>query len=420
MHRQSHLHHNKAASSLRGRQSVAIAHPRIGHGGSESIVMWVAEALKGGFEVSILTTNSIDLDDLKRHYGTSLRPDEVTFRKLSVPLISGTSSAAALRGALFQRALRAVAGEYDLLISAYNPCDFGVPAIHCIADFSWDDELRRRLDPSGDGLAGAFYRDGPVRRAYLGLARMLSAPSGRNVFAGEDLIVANSIWTAGILQERHGVANAPVVYPPVTEPSVCRVGSRNLDFVCLGRISKEKRITTMIDTLARVRTRGYPVRLRIAGALDDSPYSQKIRTLAQQNRDWIIVEGPQWGSAKWKLLSECGYGIHARSAEPFGIAVAEMVKAGCITFAPAEGGPAEILDHDTLLYRGEDDAVEKICAVLSRPALQASLLEHLSRQAGKFSAENFMRELHAAVAGFLYRSGAHTKDSSQWESMGPC
>jgi len=387
------------------KASVAIVHPGMGRGGSEAVVMWGAQALKHDFHVSMVTTTPFDLDAMNEFYGTSLRSGEVTFRRLSVPLVGGIPGAAALRGALFQRAMRAVVGEYDLLISAYNPCDFGTPAIQCIADFSWDDELRRRFHPTGDGLAGVFHRDSLLRRAYLGLARILSAPSGRDVFAGDDLIIANSNWTAGILRERYGVANAPVVYPPVTEPSVCRVpGSRNLDFACLGRISEEKRITTMTDILARVRAQGYPVRLRIVGALNDSAYSRRIRALAQQNRDWIIVEGPLWGDAKWKLLSKCGYGIHGCSDEAFGIAVAEMIKAGCITFAPPEGGQAEILDHDSLLCRSDDDAVNKICAVLSRPALQASLSEYLGRQAEKFSAKNFMRDLRAMVEEFLAKS----------------
>ena len=39
--------------------------------------------------------------------------------------------------------------------------------------------------------------------------------------------------------------------------------------------------------------------------------------------------------------------------------------------------------------------------MLSRPALQASLLEHLRRQAGKFSAEDFMWDLRVMVEMFL-------------------
>lgn len=367
--------------------------------------MWGAQTLKEEFAVSILTTRPLQLVALNEFYGTSIEANELTIGKLPTPpMLNHLGGGAALRGALFQRAIRAIAADYDVLISGYNICDVGVPAIHLVADFSWDDVLRRRFHPSGDGLAGIFHRDGLLRGSYLRLARMLSAPSGRDVFAGEDLIVANSNWTAGILRERYGVADAPVVYPPVTEPSVRRVpGSRNLDFACLGRISEEKRITTMFDILARVRAQGYPVRLRIVGALNDSGYSRRIRAFAQRNRDWTIVEGPLWGEAKWKLLSECGYGIHGCSAEAFGIAVAEMVKAGCIAFAPDGGGQAEVLSNPALLYRDADDAVEKIVGMLADAERQEATAEHLSRQAGKFSAAVFVAGFRAMVDVFLTR-----------------
>ena len=78
-----------------------------------------------------------------------------------------------------------------------------------------------------------------------------------------------------------------------------------------------------------------------------------------------------------RSLTGCRYGIHGREGEAFGIGVAEMVKAGCITFAPAEGGPAEILAHQALLYENDADAVEKISAVLSHDVLREELIWHL-------------------------------------------
>jgi len=86
-----------------------------------------------------------------------------------------------------------------------------------------------------------------------------------------------------------------------------------------------------------------------------------------------------------------------------------MVKAGCITFAPAEGGPAEILNHEALLYRDDDDAVEKISAVLSHQALREELSRHLRHQAEKFSPENFMAGLRSVVYGFLNQSGSRAE-----------
>ncbi|MGA7871730.1 MAG: glycosyltransferase family 4 protein [Candidatus Binatus sp.] len=367
--------------------------------------MWGAEALKRDFETSIVTSSTLNLGAMNEFYGTSLGEEEITLRRLvTPPLLARLSGAAALRGAFFQRTVRSIADEYDMLISGYNLCDFGAPGIHRISDFSWDEELRTKHDPAPSGIRGIFHRHLWLRRAYLALGRRVQMSSSRNLFSGEDLILANSQWTAQILRDRYGAASE-VLYEPVTGefPDVPRE-RRSDDFACIGRISPEKRIERMIRMVGVVRSRGHNVRIRIIGPLDNSPYSKRIGSLALGHPEWVLLEGSRAGEDKLRILTDCRYGIHARKGEAFGIAVAEMVKAGCITFAPAEGGPAEILDHDSLLYRDEDDAVEKICAVLSRPALQASLLEHLWRQAEKFSAENFMRDFRAAVEKFLAKS----------------
>jgi glycosyltransferase involved in cell wall biosynthesis len=215
------------------------------------------------------------------------------------------------------------------------------------------------------------------------------------------MIVANSRWTATKLRERYGIV-AGVVYPPVTGefsdvPRECR---RN-DFVCIGRISPEKRIERMIRIVGSVRGRGHDVRIRIIGSLDNSPYSKTIASLAQQHHQWVLLEGLCVGEQKTKILAACRYGIHGREGEAFGIGVAEMVKAGCITFVPAEGGPAEIVRHEALLYRDDGDAAEKISAGLSRERLREELGCHLRLQADRFSPEHFMSGLRFAVGQFI-------------------
>ncbi len=364
------------------------------------MVMWGAEALKRDFDVSIVTTNAIDLAALNSFYGTAVGEEEVKLRQLPIPrILSRIRSGAAIRGALFERAMRQIACEYDVLFSAYNPCDCGVPAIHLL-DLSWDEELRTRFAPRPRGFQVLFHRVAPVRAIYLWLARRISSPSGRDLFSGEDVPLANSLWVASVIERKHRV-KCGVLYPPAPGGFAdAPFESRNDDFACIGRISEEKRLERVFEILGRVRARGYQVRLRMVGGFGTKKYERKIQALARR-LPWVILEGSVSEQRKQEILRSCRYGIHGAEGEGFGIAVAEMVKAGCITFAPAEGGPADILDHEALLYRGDDDAVEKIYAVLSRPALQASLLEHLRQQAGKFSAERFMRDIRAVVDKFL-------------------
>ena len=395
---------------LGNKRTVAVFHPRLGFGGSEAVAMWALEALKHEYDVSIVTTGAVDLAALNSFYGTAVREEEVKVRQLPIPrMLSGIRSGAAIRGAFIQRATRQVACEYDVWFSAYNPCDFGVPGIYLL-DLSWDEELRTRFAPSPRGFEGLFHRVAPVRAIYLWLGRRISRPSGRDLFSGEDVLLANSGWVASVIERKHGVRYG-VLYPPVPGGFAdAPFESRNDDFACIGRISEEKRLERVFEILGKVRARGYQVRLRMTGDFGANKYARKIQALAR-SLPWVIPEGSVSEQRKQEILRSCRYGIHGAEGEAFGIAVAEMVKAGCITFAPVEGGPAEVLGHDALLYRDADDAVEKICAVLSRPALRASLLEHLRRQAEKFSAENFMRDLRAIVAKFLTADSSGLKAS---------
>jgi hypothetical protein len=185
------------------RRSVAIVHPRMGCGGSEAMVMWGIEALKRDFGVTVITSNTVDLVFLNSFYGTQIRRHEVTMRQVWIPrFLLRTRSGAALRGAFFQRAVRGIVFPQDVLISAYNLCDFGVPAIHLV-DLSWDEDLRTRYSIMPAGVEGLFHRFSLVRAAYLGLARRISRPSGRDLLAGDDVVLAYSDWIASAIEQKH-------------------------------------------------------------------------------------------------------------------------------------------------------------------------------------------------------------------------
>ena len=44
-----------------GKTRLAIAHPRLGRGGSEARAMWAVEALKDSYDVSIVSAAPVDL-----------------------------------------------------------------------------------------------------------------------------------------------------------------------------------------------------------------------------------------------------------------------------------------------------------------------------------------------------------------------
>jgi glycosyltransferase involved in cell wall biosynthesis len=130
-------------------------------------------------------------------------------------------------------------------------------------------------------------------------------------------------------------------------------------------------------------------------------YGRKIKKTCRAESDWIVMEGSQWGKAKEKLLAEHRFGIHGGNIEAFGISVAEMIKAGCITFAPNGGGQIEIINHPLLLYEDVQEAVEKIDKVLRNNKLQKLLITHLNKQGKKFSVGEFLQGISSAVKKLL-------------------
>ena len=391
---------------------VAIVHQGLGYGGSEAPALWAIEALKQDYDVSLITGGCVDLRRLNGFYGTSLESGDFTILYAPLPLgLRYTSKFAALQGHLIQRYIQRVAPSFDLLISAYNLYDFGVRGIQFLADFSFIDKWRLTLHPALGNWETWWYGDSPLRRAYLGLCRLIS-PSNPEAWK-RNLTLANSDWGAALLRREFGI-EARTVYPPVSEEfSPIPWEERENGFVCIGRVVPEKRMDAAIRMLYRVRQHGHDVHLHILGGLDGSPYAKQLKKLGEENRDWVFLEGLTYGERKRDLLARHQYGINARENEPFGIAPAEMVKAGGIVFVPNGGGQVEIVNHPALIYEDDADAVRKIEAVLANAALQGSLREHLSQGAQRFSVERFREAIRDVVSEFLRDKRTERRDSAQ-------
>lgn len=381
------------------RPAVAVVHPGLGLGGSESPVLWTLQALKDDYDVTLITTGQVDLPALNDYYGTHLKTEDLSVQYAPLPLgLQNTTRFVGLKGSFFQRYVRRAAGNFDVMISCYGPMDFGRRGMQMIADFAFVEEWRFSLHPGVRSWKQWWYGASPLRQLYL-------FACGRINGAGVDgwkrnLNLANSDWSAKLLREKFGV-ESQTLYPPVESdfPSV-PFSERDDGFVCLGRISAEKRVDAVIDILSRVRQRGHVIHLHILGGADDSPYGLRIKSLAEQNRDWVFLEGWAVGEGKKKLLAGHKYGIHGRENEPFGIAVAEMVNAGCVVFVPKGGGQVEIVDNPALVFHDDADAVDKIDTILKLPHPEAPLESRMEVQS-RFSSQNFVVQIRQIVKNFL-------------------
>lgn len=380
------------------KKTLAITHVRLGWGGSEKRVLWAIQALKDEYDVTLITAGQFDLEGLNRYYGTNLHSGEFAVRQVPLPFfMRNNAKAAALRGAFYQRFCRKIADDYDILISGYGPTDFGRPAIHFITDFSWDDDIREMLHPKGRGV---IYRDGLLRSAYLRLSNVIRLPSGRDVFSGDDLMLAVSPWVSRLLKKKFSV-DAPVLHSPVPgEFHPPPWEKKQLGFVCMGRLSPEKRIEDVIAILEGVRNRGHDVHLHIVGEGNSGAYVDKIRALAEKRASWVHMEGKLVGSSKVKILEKHRFGIHACHGDAFPGVLIEMMKAGCVVWAHGSGGQRDILKADSLLYSSIEAAVDKIHAVLLNNEEQVYFQEKLAKMAESYSVNTYMKLIDDIVAGW--------------------
>jgi len=381
---------------------VAVVHPGLGFGGSEAPALWTIEALKKDYAVTLISMGDVDLERLNAYYGTSLAPADFSIQRAPLPVgLRGTAKFAGLKGRFLLRYVRRVAPEFDVLISGYGPMDFGKPGLQMIADFSFVEEWRLELNPSFRTRKAWFYGDTLVRSVYLRLGDCVARlrPEGWK----QNLTLANSAWSADRLLKKYGIPSR-VVYPPVAIdfPPV-PFADRDKGFVCLGRVSPEKCVESIIEILRKVRERGHDIHLHILGGIDESDYGRKVRGLAEQFREWVFLEGWTLGDRKRELLAGHRFGIHARPNEPFGIAVAEMVQAGCVVFVPSGGGQVEIVNHPALIYENVADAGEKINAILASESEQEKLRNHLRQGSNSYSVRTFVDTMRRVVSDFVER-----------------
>lgn len=380
---------------------VAIIHHKIIlGGGSEAVALWVAEALKHDYDVTLITSTEVKLTQLNSFYGTNLLPDEVSIIQIPPPsCLRNPDRLVALRGYKLARYCKRVAPEFDLMFSAYNPMDFGVRGIQYVLDPNFNEELLRALNPSLNKWKKWFYRDHVFRNAYLSFSKYLSKFSREGML--KNLTIVDSDW-AGRLTTQVLCMQTKTIYPPVLDLSNdVSWNRRENGFVCIGRIVRDKELGKIIEILKIVREKGHSVHLHIIGKASDKQYLKKIRDITDKNKDWIFLEGSVDEDSKKTFITSHKFAIHGKKNEPFGISVAEMVKGGCLVWVPNKGGQVEIVNHPHLIYDDIEEGVNKIEKVLKSYDLQDTMRKHLRKQAEKFSVERFKTETRDLVHRFL-------------------
>jgi glycosyltransferase involved in cell wall biosynthesis len=364
---------------------IAIYYPAFMGGGAEAVGLWMLEALKQHYHLTLFTVAELDFAPLNAMYGTQLTPQQVRVRSLVSQslqpifyhLIANFPAFRMLCIHLLIRYFKAHTQQEDLVISAYNAMDLGRRGIQYI---HWIKVLE----------GNAFYQ------AISGF----SEPQIQ-----QNISLVNSHFIAKYCQQTYGIPST-VVFPPVTlNPADIPWQQKQNAFICSGRLVKAKEPHRVIQILAAVRQQGYDIKLHMTGGgggVYEKSYQNYLRKIIQCHADWIVLHENLNYQDYTILLSQCKYGIHFKK-EPFGISVAEMVKAGAIPFVRNKGGQVEIVGahHPELLFETEAEAIAKILHVLQHAEEQQRLIQSLTQQKDLFSTQRFMSEIQQTVEQFF-------------------
>jgi glycosyltransferase involved in cell wall biosynthesis len=369
-------------------KSIAIYYPVFLGGGAEAVCLWILEALQHRHHLTLFTIVEPDLAKLNRMYGTQLNPDQIRIQillpsgwsSLTNSLIANSQTARMLLFHALIRLLKAQKDHHDLLVSAYNAVDLGKPGIQYV---HWIKVLE----------GNALYE----KISDFSLERLK-----------QNLFLTNSATVADYIRSTYE-QESTIVYPPVVldSPQTDWEQKENA-FICSGRLTAAKEPHKVIKILRQVRARGFDVKLHLTGGGGGAyawKYQRFLKQMVSDNADWVTLHENLSYADYVGVLSNCRYGIHYKQ-EPFGISIAEMVKAGALPFVRSRGGQVEIVGaHNAeLLFANEAEAVERIVEVLADPAKQTALQTSLAAQRDLFSTGRFMAEFNQVVDAYFQSS----------------
>lgn len=367
-------------------------------GGSNGVAAWVLQALVADHRVTVLSWQPVEVAPINRFFGTELHASD--FDTIVVPRTWRfipdrlPTPASLVKLALLMRYTRKVTAGFDVVFGVHNETDYGCRGIQYIHYPSY---LRPR--PRVD--LRWYHQPRAALSAYYSLADRLAGFSLARMQA--NLTLVNSNWTGDHVRSFLG-GSPRTLYPPVADPGPGRPwAERAPHFLAIGRISPEKQFERVMRILARVRATAPNVRLTIVGTHDrhTARYCQRLQSQARSLGDWIQFRDNVSRDELRQMMASHRYGLHAMGEEHFGMAPAEMVRAGMIVWVPRGGGQMEIVgDEPALMFASDEEAAGKIAAVLADAAAQDHLRQALASRAELFSSDRFVREVRGIVAGW--------------------
>jgi len=379
------------------KKSIAIFYPyfdKKGGIGGEAITVWVIDALKKEYNINLFTCRKVRAVNFNNAYGTTISDGDFKIvNPLPVFLLNAIiPKLGMLKYHCIIRYFKMSYKKFDILMGLYKEIDFGERGIQYI-HFP---ELKYKKNEL-NFFSRLYHKNYFINRIYKSLCYFISGFNEER--AKKNITMTNSYWTKNMVKKIMGL-DSIVVYPPVLDDfKSIPWRKKDNDFICIGRISPEKRIKIVIEILKLVRDNGFDISLHIIGPVYSYFYYRKIKALQARNQ-WIIFEGIVSRKKFTDIISQHRYGIHGKKDEHFGIVIAEMIKAGCIVFVPNDGGQIEIVNNEELIYSNVTEAAQKIIKILKDKEKQEEVLQNLKISAKRFSTAIFKKSIQEVIRNF--------------------
>ena len=367
-------------------------------GGGNGVAAWVLQALVPVHRVTILSWRPVEVEPINRFFGTHLNRSDfdtiVVPRSWRMAVDHLPVPATLIKLSLLMRFTRRVSDGFDVIFGVHNETDYGRRGIQYV---HYPTYLRPR--PAVD--LRWYHPPQAGLNLYYALADRIAGFSLERL--KNNITLVNSDWTGEHVQRFLGI-KTQTLYPPVVDPAAGLLWSeRRNAFLTVGRISPEKEYERVMKILARVREHVPGLTLTIIGTSDrhSQRYFKTLMALAASLGSWIEFRDNLTRDEVRQMMASHRYGIHGMREEHFGMAPAELARAGAIVWVPRGGGQMEIAGNEpALMYESDDDAVAKITRTLHDSAEQQRLRDHLARVSEKFSTDNFMRQVRELVDTF--------------------
>ena len=400
--------------TLGPRKRILMVQARLApNGGADMVAAWMLQAIVRDYDVTLLTWKDIDVASLNRYYGTSLDRSRFKIRTMPpafYPLAKLDPDPGSVQpNMLLLRMAKRIRRHYDLTVTGEMEYDFG------------------KMELGGPGIQylhhpGFDHLSREVREAsnLRGWSRMRAFASGMLrpwMVLGDysfdrmrmNCSLTNSAWTANWIEETYGF-RAAVLYPPA--PGDYRNipwDQRKNGVLCIGRLTCKKRADWILQQLLPLRSQIKDLHFHIVGNKSflkgDPEYFGRLTTIVAQNKEWVTLHENISREQLAELASRQRYGIHAAKTEHFGIAVAEMVRAGCVPIVHNSGGQVEIVGNDPLLIFDDPQLADRLLHLASHPDHVRKLRSTLARQAELLTPESFMRGTRRVVQQLLGSAG---------------